>query len=176
MHHLRKFGQRTLSITVSSMPPWMPVLPIRVPEHIAHGMCRLGRSFRVLQDGVTIAGVAVVPDLATCQTTELLNRNTPWLRSCSASGALHSSHTRVSRVNTHGSQQQMAPHRQCVVEPVPTADDMCRPVFQRCRALSAVVLLQLVAAQLQGHPVSALGGGSVRPPARGDDHDSSVGT
>jgi hypothetical protein len=70
MHHLRKFGQRTLSITVSSMPPWMPVLPIRVPEHMAHGMCRLGRSFRVLQDGVTIAGVAVVPDLAACQTTE----------------------------------------------------------------------------------------------------------
>jgi hypothetical protein len=122
MHHLRKFGQRTLSITVSSMPPWMPVLPIRVPEHMAHGMCRLGRSFRVLHNGVTIAGNAVVPDLAVCQISELLSRHTPWLRSCSASGALHSSHTRASGMNTHGSQQQMAPHRQCVMEPVHVQD------------------------------------------------------
>jgi hypothetical protein len=62
------------------------------------------------------------------------------------------------------------------MEPVPTADDMCRPVTQRCRALSTVLVLQLVAAHLQGHPVSALGGDIVHVPARGDDRDSSVGT
>jgi hypothetical protein len=62
-HDLRKFGQRTLSISISSIPPWMPVSPIRVPEHMAHRMCRLDRSFRIFQDGVTIARDAVLPDL-----------------------------------------------------------------------------------------------------------------
>jgi hypothetical protein len=62
------------------------------------------------------------------------------------------------------------------MDAVPTADDMCRTLMQRFKALYIVFLLQLVAARPQGHPVSALGGDSAHLPARGDDRDSSVGT